>query len=161
MTEFFKSTSKYGMYMVAPYVGSLTTLIFLFVAAFVILYFDHGWRIPLVAIVLLGIWAGMDWNREHGQRARVVFYSGENMTVPKWAFNMHRKLSSYCKNNDCEWEQSFYRCWITADGTKRLMYAFPRIPWHKTVIGFEDAESREFFLGVLREVYDVDRQDKR
>jgi|GEM_PF-6793726 len=156
MTEFFKPVSKYEMYFVAPYVGSITTLVFIFISIVLILYFDRGWMMVLGAIILLGIWAGIDWNKDHGQKAKQVFYRKDNLVVPKWVYNVNRELAAYCKQNNFQWKHSYYRCWITANGTTWQMYTFPRIPWSKTVIGFEDEKSKQFFLKILSEVYKIE-----
>ncbi len=45
-----------------------------------------------------------------------------------------------------KFKKRFYRFSVTTNEGTRLMYAFPRLPWSKTVIGFSDVESKAFFL---------------
>ena len=42
-----------------------------------------------------------------------------------------------------------------------MMYSFPQPLLFKTVIGFEDKESKKFFLEVLSEIYHFDFDDEQ
>ena len=156
MTELFKPASRADMLFVAPYIGSLTTLVFILVSLSLILFIDRGWMIVMGAILVIGTGFGIDWAAtDHGKKAKQVFYQEDNLIVPIWIYTMNRKLAAYSKRNDYEWKHRFYRCWITVDGTTYQMYTFPRIPWITTVIGFADDSSRIFFMEILREVYRI------
>ena len=60
------------------------------------------------------------------------------------------------EKNNFEWHHGFYRYWLTSNGTIYNMHTFPKVPWFKTVIGFEDDASRAFLLKFLIAVYQVE-----
>lgn len=159
MSEFFRLASRADMVWVAPYIGSLTTLLFMIGSIPVIIFVQRGWMIILGSIVVLGVFAGIDWAfTEHGRQAKQAFYQSGNLVIPKWIFRLNRDLSEFAQGKGYGWKHSFYRCWIETDHERFMMYTFPKIPWRTTVIGFDDEASRNFYLLVLREIYAVDEE---
>ena len=83
--------------------------------------------------------------------ARIFHQGGSRLVVPgisKWEIP---------EKNNFEWHHSFYRYWLTSNGTIYNMHTFPKVPWFKTVIGFEDDASRAFLLKFLIAVYQVEK----
>lgn len=140
----------------APYIGSLSTLIVFVLLIMVVILVDRGWLISLGVIALFGTGFGIDWAlTDHGKKADDVFYSGNNLIVPKWVFVLKRDLGRHSQNKGYEWKHRLYRCWISTGETSYLLYAFPQIPWFNTVIGFEDESSRQFYLDLIQEIYEL------
>jgi hypothetical protein len=158
MKTLFKPLPWYGMlggFMSGPYIGSLRTLIFIALSLITTLTFDFGWMIPISLVIPLLTWAIYDWNTTHGKIAKGVYYQKDNLIVTRWIFNINRKMIHYCESKNLEYKQSLYRFWITKDGKTHLMYTFARFPWTSTVIGFEDEQSKRFFIKALTCTFQV------
>jgi hypothetical protein len=155
MKPFFKPLPSYGMlggFMSGPYIGSLKTLIFIFFSFIIIFSFKLGWVIPICFVAPSLIWALWDWNTPHGKIAKKVYYQKENLIMLRWIYTLNQHLKLYCKQHNLEYKQHFYRFWITQNGTTYVIYTFARIPWTSTVIGFEDKDSKEFFMKILTDI---------